>query len=102
MRGVLAGLFLLLSSLAISPGTRADSLPPLPATSCDAARPFQGTSTGLPREVSTRARKRAAPPAAALPSAEEAVEEEREATLRPAFHLCVTGNGGLRRAIHRT
>lgn len=72
-------------------------MPVLSAPVCATAAPLiLGSARQLPREAG--ARRPAAPPAApeAVPE-----EEEEEATLRPAFQLCVPPEGAVR-PVYRT
>lgn len=65
--------------------------------SCDGTFGARGTVFGLPQEVAARRTPKATP--RPLPPIED---DEPEATLRPAFHLCAVGLEGPRKVIHRT
>ena len=83
--------------------------PSITATACEAVMTPRGTSAlqSLPHEVSTRRRT----PAPRAAKAEEAsgvlsdsdpLNDEPEATLRPAFYLCAVEAPAVRKAVHRT
>ncbi|WP_147290897.1 hypothetical protein [Roseomonas gilardii] len=97
----MAGFFLMVSGVAMAaPAGSADApapLPPQPAMSCDSGFGARGTVFGLPREVAARRT-----PKSSLRPLPPIEDDEPEATLRPAFHLCAVGQEGPRKVIHRT
>ncbi|MFC0407298.1 hypothetical protein [Roseomonas elaeocarpi] len=85
--------------------------PSITATACEAVVTPRGTSAlqSLPREVSTRRRTPAphapaakAGKAPAVLSDSDPLDDEPEATLRPAFYLCAVDAPAVRKAVHRT
>ncbi|BFL64048.1 hypothetical protein HVIM_01216 [Roseomonas mucosa] len=103
MRVAMAGFFLMMSGAAMAaPAGSSDApIPPQPAMSCDSGLGARGTAFGLPQEVAARRTPKspASSPLRPLPPIED---DEPEATLRPAFHLCAVGQEGPRKVIHRT
>jgi hypothetical protein len=99
MRMVMAGFFLMVSGAAMAApaGSPEAPIPPQPAMSCDSGFGARGTGFGLPQEVAARRTPKSS--LRALPPVED---DEPEATLRPAFHLCAVGQEGPRKIIHRT
>ncbi|APT56363.1 hypothetical protein RQ831_13400 [Roseomonas gilardii] len=99
MRMVMAGFFLMVSGAAMAApaGSTDTPIPPQPAMSCDSGFGARGTVFGLPQEVAARRT-----PKSSLRPLPPVEDDEPEATLRPAFHLCAVGQEGPRKVIHRT